>query len=310
MNFSLTGIKIMTLSNLKREMNSDPKPHLLHVLPAEAFAESHIIGSFNACIYEIDFLQKVQAFPWKTSDLIVVYGQSQDTNESITAAERLSKAGYQQVAIFLGGIEEIEQQATELIYRGSEPAPFNPLTPHGYFLIDTERSEITWLGKSWFSHHSGRLKIATGQLSFVEGLLRGANGVIDFDSLVCTDITDPMMNQLLLDHLKSEDFFHTELYPTIEFDVDRVRFLNPPFSGWPNYQVEGTISMRGCTRPVQFEATAFNEGASIAVQAQIRIDRTEWGITYGSNRFYARLGKHFVADHINLHLKLIAHRID
>jgi hypothetical protein len=45
------------------------------------------------------------------------------------------------------------------------------------------------------------------------------------------------------------------------------------------------------------------EGIVVA-QAEVSIDRTRWGVVYGSGKFFARLAHHVVNDEVQLHLKL------
>jgi hypothetical protein len=47
------------------------------------------------------------------------------------------------------------------------------------------------------------------------------------------------------------------------------------------------------------ENTSRSDG-TYAAQAFITIDRTEWGVLYGSSRFFARLGDHVVNDHLKV----------
>jgi len=47
----------------------------------------------------------------------------------------------------------------------------------------------------------------------------------------------------------------------------------------------------------------------LTAQAWLEIDRTRWGVNYGSGRLFAWLGKHVVNDHIGLHLKIHARRV-
>ena len=61
----------------------------------------------------------------------------------------------------------------------------------------------------------------------------------------------------------------------------------------------------GVTRPLSFPAViARKSDGTYTAQALIAVDRTEWGVLYGSSRFFARLGEHVVNDHIHLHLKV------
>ena len=48
------------------------------------------------------------------------------------------------------------------------------------------------------------------------------------------------------------------------------------------------------------------EGGGLVARAHFDFDRTEWGVRYGSGKFYERLGKHLVSDRISVDLKIAA----
>lgn len=49
---------------------------------------------------------------------------------------------------------------------------------------------------------------------------------------------------------------------------------------------------------------------TLLVEAHFAIDRTNWGIIYGSARFFEHLGMHQVFDEISLCLRLVLVRTD
>jgi phage shock protein E len=84
--------------------NSSP-PVLLNVLTPEAFAESRIPGSINACVYMVAFGDQVaESIPDKATP-IVFYGQSDETSEADLAASRLAALGYTHLTCLSGGLD-------------------------------------------------------------------------------------------------------------------------------------------------------------------------------------------------------------
>ena len=79
--------------------------------------------------------------------------------------------------------------------------------------------------------------------------------------------------------------------------------------GIPNYWVKGSFTLRGVTRPLEFPLViAADDAGRLTGQAQIELDRTEFGSIYGSGKFFRFLGMHVVNDHVQLHLKIHAER--
>ena len=77
--------------------------------------------------------------------------------------------------------------------------------------------------------------------------------------------------------------------------------------GRPNLLCRGSLTLKGVTKPIEFEAAAgFTADGGWAAQAQLTIDRTRWGVNYGSGRLYDFLGMHLVNDHVSLDLTVVA----
>ena len=70
--------------------------------------------------------------------------------------------------------------------------------------------------------------------------------------------------------------------------------------------VKGTLTMIGKTQPVEFPATIKMEGDSVTGTAVVKLDRTKWGLKYGSGKFFKNLGDKLINDEFELTLNLVA----
>jgi polyisoprenoid-binding protein YceI len=115
---------------------------------------------------------------------------------------------------------------------------------------------------------------------------------------------------VLIAHLKSDDFFFTEKFPTARFTIDSARQISESLSA-PNFEVEGTVELRGVRNNMKFLATISNlpEGA-VTAEAHFDFDRTQWNIIYGSSRYFEHLGMHLVFDSISIGLRIAARRAE
>jgi polyisoprenoid-binding protein YceI len=78
------------------------------------------------------------------------------------------------------------------------------------------------------------------------------------------------------DHLRSADFFEAESNPSLTFDVTRAT-LGGPGQG----TIEGSLTIKGVTRPLQVPVTFRRSGDSVDVEADVAdLDRRECGITW------------------------------
>ncbi len=81
---------------------------LINVLPAVEFELKHIPGSVNFPVEEPDFTQRVERATSGKMARIVVHGDGTRCKLAIQAAWKLGFAGFRDVSIFHGGIQEWE----------------------------------------------------------------------------------------------------------------------------------------------------------------------------------------------------------
>ncbi len=297
-----------TISTLElvAAMESQTPPMIFHVMSEESWEIQRIPGSYNVCVYEMDFLNKAVALCPGAETSIVVYGLDQTTQESSDAAAKLIEAGYLNVANYREGLAGWMQENLSVVGTGQAPAE-PPL--EGVWQIDVSDSIIRWTGRNLFNYHHGSVRIGRGYFQITGETLSQSSFVIDMRSIVCDDMPDQATNQLLLEHLASIDFFSTELFPEANFSATSVLAIRDAAIGSPNYKVIGDLTLRDMIHPISFPAViAINDQGRLVAQTQIEIDRTCWGVNYGSGRLYSWLGKHVVNDMITLHIKISATR--
>ncbi|MCC5850906.1 MAG: YceI family protein [Verrucomicrobia bacterium] len=276
---------------------------VLDVLPPEAHDRVHLPGARNACVYAVAFPEQVsELIPDKTTP-IVVYGQSDDTLEGKMAVEKLHAAGYTRVSRMIGGLTAWRAAGFPV-----EEAPPQPTAPGTSVCpLDVDASVIFWTGSNRFNHHTGTLALSEGFLAITEGEPSGGEFILDMDSIACTDLTDPAMNAMLVAHLRHDDFFAVDRFPTARFKLQTARRLEGSTDGTPTHRLSGDFTLRGITAPIDFKASLHpRPEGGWGLQAHFAIDRTRWKVLYGSGRFFAKLGQHLVNDAIHLHLKLFA----
>ena len=299
-------MQIITAAKLKDLMDAGEPISLLHVLPPEHFEQQHLPGAANACVYEMAFLSAVTELVPNKSSSIVVYGAGDPSLDSSVAAEKLMSAGYTQVTDFRGGLSEWTSHgfATEGQGLSSEPP-----CSDGVFQVDLETSIVRWTGRNLFNHHSGTVRLAGGQIEVANGQLLRASFSLDMNSIACEDLVDSTYNAMLIRHLRDEDFFAVDRFPTADFVCESAHAIDSASPGLPNHTLQGSLTLRGMTQPLSIPAVVAASNADhLTGQAQFEIDRTQFGSHYGSGRLFAFLGKHVVNDHIHLHVKLHAKR--
>lgn len=123
------------------------------------------------------------------------------------------------------------------------------------YAVNTTSSVINWVGKKSFipDQHNGTIKLSSGKLALENGKLVAGEFEIDMNSIVDEDLKKEDMNAKLVGHLKSDDFFAVETYPTAKFEITNVEVLEGNPSATHN--ITGNLTMRGTTKEITFLQT-------------------------------------------------------
>ncbi len=278
---------------------------LIDVRLADDYAAEHLPGAVNNCVFEVTFLSRLDGAMGDRSHPICVYGASSRSHESRMAADKLRRAGYAQVLELREGLEGWNAAGFETV-KGPPIVAEMPVA-NGTYPIDLNESRVEWLGRNLKNKHWGTLPIKSGELHFSNGCLTGGSFTLDMQGIQCTDLAGQPQHDLLIQHLKSDDFFDTERFPEARLVIDSSERIDHRGIGQPNLRLRGRLTLHGVTRPLSFEAaTGFADAGKPVAQAAFVIDRTEWNIIYGSGRFFHRLAGHMVNDLIELQARILS----
>lgn len=175
------------------------------------------------------------------------------------------------------------------------------------YAVSEEESSITWEGgKKIIVDYidRGTIEVAEGSLAFKEGVLVGGEVVIDMDSIAVTSNgqNDDGKSGMLVKHLKSEDFFEVETYPTSKIVITNV----VQGSSEGEYTVTGNVTIKDVTNSVTFPATATVSDGVVNGSATLTLDRSKWNVRYGSDSFFDNLGDNVIKDEFTLNILLVA----
>lgn len=176
----------------------------------------------------------------------------------------------------------------------------------GSYAVSPEESAITWsAGKPLIAGyvHTGTLNVASGSITIGENTASGSF-VIDMNSVKVTSLGGGKEGKesALESHLKKDDFFGVETYPTAQFTISSV----VPAEGENTYTVTGMLTMKDKTNEVTFPARIYMEDGKLHAHADLTIDRTKWGITFASSSVFDNLANNAIGDDVTLSLKLIS----
>lgn len=280
-------------------------PHqLLDVRLPDDFNSGHISGAKNNCVFEMTFTVRLAESAPDTSQTTIVYGANPQSHEALAAAEKLRRLGYADVHILEGGLEAAIKSGVQIV--GGSPLPTAPAPIDGTRQIDINESRLEWLGRNLLNKHWGTAALESGHLVFDHGTLTGGEFVVDLTRLECTDLAGSDLHDVLIAHLHNDDFFDVENHPKAKFVMTAVSNEVDASPGSCNLTIDGDLTLRGQTHPIQFTAAAgFTEKGMPAAQAAFSIDRTRWSILYGSGKFFNRLAGHLVNDLLEFQLRIV-----
>ncbi len=298
-------MKVLSSAEYLELQKREPKHVLLDVRLDDDFEEAHLDGAVNNCVYEVAFGERLNEHAPDKSVPVVLYGESDASYESRTAAEKLERAGYKTVYDLRCGIHGCEADGLNVVRGQAKPAAAS--IPDGSVPVDIQESRVEWLGRNLINKHTGTLALKSGELVFKGGQLAGGRFVFDMNQLNCDDLKGTPLHQVLIDHLKSDDFFDVERFPEAVLQIDEAVPTADARPGAPNLEVQGRLTLRGVTVPITFHASAgLTDKGKPAAQAAFAIDRTKWGVLYGSGGFFHRLAGHLVNDLIEVQVRVVA----
>ncbi len=165
--------------------------------------------------------------------------------------------------------------------------------------VDTKSSYITWKGYKVTGSHFGKVMLKSGSLDFNNGKLTGGSFEIDMTTITCEDMQGGGA-QKLVGHLKSDDFFGVEKYPTAKFVITKAAEAKPG-----EYRIKGDLTIKSTTKPISFDAKMVEKDGNKVATATIKIDRSEFDVRYGSGSFFDNLGDKTIYDEFDLEVNLV-----
>jgi polyisoprenoid-binding protein YceI len=169
------------------------------------------------------------------------------------------------------------------------------------YSVDSSASKIVYVGKKVTGEHTGTITLKSGSLTFKGETITAGEFVADMNSLTSTDITDKEYNAKYVSHMKSPDFFNTEKHPESKLVIKSSKKTDK------GLEVTGSLTMLGETKPVNFVVTDLKKtDAGVTGKSNLTLNRTQWGLKYGSTSFFKGLGDKAINDEFTLAVELSA----
>ncbi len=176
------------------------------------------------------------------------------------------------------------------------------------YQLDVKQSKMFWKGtKTIGTKHYGYLLFNSGWLrTNVAGKPKDGMFNINMKSIRSTEHKDVAKNKGVEKELNGSAFFETTKYPLATISVTNIVPTPVAFQ----YRVEGDLTIKKTTRQIIFLATIKQNGKNILANANLKIDRVQWGIHMESaeslsDQLFAGIKDKMIEDEIPIVLRLV-----
>lgn len=170
-----------------------------------------------------------------------------------------------------------------------------------------DESVITWLGDKVVisAPHNGTIALKSGSVQIDLNTLNilGGQFIVDMNAINNLDL-EGELKEHLEGHLKSADFFDVEKYPEAKFEITKAERIGET----NEYTISGNLTLKDITNNIEFKATITQDDTTKKITAaseEIVIDRTKWGVNYGSGSIFKDLKDNIIRDEIVFTVKIV-----
>lgn len=178
------------------------------------------------------------------------------------------------------------------------------------YTVATDVSKVMWEGSKPVGTHNGTVNISEGTVIVNGDAVVGGSFTIDMNSINVLDL-EGGKKDYLESHLKgledknADDFFNVNKYPTAKYEITKVTKKEGDPTG--NALVYGNLTMKDVTKSVGFTANIDMADGMVRVStSQFKVDRTQWGIKYGSPSFFEGLKDKAIDNEMGIKITLVA----
>lgn len=200
------------------------------------------------------------------------------------------------------------------------------------YTIDTSASQLNWNGFKPTGRHMGTIDIEQGNIAVEDDQVVGGSFIIDLNVIDVQDLKGEDREKLT-NHLKSQDFFYTEKFPTAKFEITSVEeYNNGALASFeedhdnmavvvndeevseykidnPTHTITGNLTMRDTTLSISFPAEIKVTDNYVEAQAKFNLDRTKWNVSYNDEGDPVRVAQDkFIYNTVNIGFDIVANK--
>jgi polyisoprenoid-binding protein YceI len=176
------------------------------------------------------------------------------------------------------------------------------LPPAGTYEIDAQHTSAEFVARHMMTKVRGQFPEVSGTITLAE---RPEDSSVEVELQTATVNTNSEMRD---GHLRGDDFFSVETYPTITFRSTGIR----P-TGGTAFELDGDLTVRDVTKPITLEGEFLGWGEDMGgkprlfAEARTTVEREDWGLTW--NMAVAATGI-LVGKKVDLEIQVQAAKVD
>ena len=174
------------------------------------------------------------------------------------------------------------------------------------YALQPQLSTLGWEGKAVTHGHNGTMNFSSGELLVKGNAVVGGTVTVDMKTMKATDIKDADSQGKFVGHMSSDDFFGVEKFPTSTFKIVSVTPIKGAAATADNATIIGDMTIKGVTQRISFPAKVGVKDGVAAATGKVTIDRTKFGLKYGSKTFFDSIGDKAIYDTFDLSFNVIA----
>ena len=174
------------------------------------------------------------------------------------------------------------------------------------YKLQPQLSTLGWEGKAVTHGHNGTMQFNAGELLVKGNAVVGGTAIVDMKTMKATDIKDAESHTKFVGHMSADDFFGVEKFPTSTFKIASVTPIKGAGKDADNATIAGDMTIKGVTQRISFPAKVGVKDGMAAATGKMTIDRTKFGLKYGSKSFFDSLGDKAIDDTFTLSFNVIA----
>lgn len=168
-----------------------------------------------------------------------------------------------------------------------------------------QNSIINWEGAHLdnLGVHKGIINISEASILVSDGELTQATFLIDMSSIKVEDMEDVLMEEKLISHLSSLDFFNVSKFSNAKFKLLSIEKKKADFN------VTGILTMLGIENEITFlSEIIINENKIIIKSEPFELDRTNWGVNYNKEGTEGILNEYIIRDAIKVSIDCVVEK--